>query len=204
MTDELPNPGAPLSRRERKKQETRQRILEAALTLMAERGYDAVKVEEIAAAADIANATFFLHFPTKASLIAAFNEQVSEKIADRLSDFDFGAIEQLELLRAILLDEWSRRGALLRRIMLDAAAQDSVSFSESSASLVGLVEDIVRRGQAAGALAADFDAQVVAQSLVAAWRAAALDWARTGDAARARLANRQALDLILFGAAAGD
>ena len=69
------------SRRERKKTETRARILNAAIALMAERGYDAVKIEDIAARADIANATFFLHFPTKASLLTAFNEQVARKIA---------------------------------------------------------------------------------------------------------------------------
>ncbi|MEL7485761.1 MAG: helix-turn-helix domain-containing protein, partial [Pseudomonadota bacterium] len=113
----------PISRRERKKQETRRRILEAALALFSERGYDAVKIGDIAKSADVANATFFLHFPTKAALIAAFNEQVCEKIADRLGEFQLGAVEQLELLRALVLDEWSRHGDLLRQIVADAAAQ---------------------------------------------------------------------------------
>jgi len=195
-----PTPSAQISRRERKKRETRLRILDAAIALMTERGYDKVKVEEIAARADVANATFFLHFPTKASLVTAFNEQVAEKIGERLKGFDLGAVEKLELLRAIVLDEWSRHGDLLRRIVADAASQDSGAFVESSASLIALVAGIVAEGQARDELSRDFDAVVVAQSLDAAWRAATLEWAITGDARRVRRANRQALDLILRGA----
>ncbi len=193
-------PATQISRRERKKRETRLRILDAAITLMSERGYDSVKVEEIASRADVANATFFLHFPTKASLVTAFNEQVAEKIGERLSGFDLGAVEKLELLRAIVLDEWSRHGDLLRKIVADAAAQDAGAFVESSASLITLVAGIVAEGQAKGEFSPDFDPLVVAQSLDAAWRAATLQWATTGDARRVRRANRQALDLILRGA----
>ncbi|MEL7489992.1 MAG: TetR/AcrR family transcriptional regulator [Pseudomonadota bacterium] len=188
-----------LSRRERKKSETRARILSAAFELMTERGYDNVKIGEIAERADVANATFFLHFPTKAALVSAFNEQVAEKIVERLGEFDLGAVEQLELLRAILLDEWSRHADLLRQIVIDAAAQDQKAFSDTSASLIALVEDIVRKGQAAGDFSKAFDADIVAQSLLASWRAATLNWAIHGDAERARAANRQTLDLILQG-----
>lgn len=91
---------APASRRARKKGETRRKILNAALELMAARGYDGVKVEDICAKADVANATFFAHFPTKAALIAAFNEDVAERIAERLAGFSLPAVDRLELARA--------------------------------------------------------------------------------------------------------
>jgi len=187
-------------RRERKKGETRARILNAAIALMTERGYDAVKVEDIAARADIANATFFLHFPTKASLLAAFNEQVALKIAERLEGYSLGAVEKLELVRALVLDEWSRHGDLLRRIVADAATQDGSGLIASSESLADLVSDIVREGQQADELSPEFDAGLVATALVSAWRASTVQWATTGDGAAARRANREALDLILKGA----
>lgn len=188
------------TRRERKKQETRLRILEAALTLMAEKGYDAVKVEDICARADVANATFFAHFPTKSALIVAFNEDVAERLRERLEGYDLPAVERLELLRALMLDEWTARAELLRAIVADAAAQDAAAFAESSTSLVALVARIVAEGQEAGELSRDFDARLVAQCLVGAWRAGTLEWARTGDGAQARKANREALDLVLHGA----
>lgn len=188
------------SRRERKKGETRARILDAALALMAERGYDAVTIDEIATRADVANATFFLHFPTKASLIAAFNELVSAKIAERLEGYEASAVEKLEMLRALVLDEWSRHGDLLRRIVADAAGEDRGALIEASASLVAAVAAIVAQGQRTQELSREFDAEGVASALVSAWRAATLQWAASGDARRAVRANREALDLILRGA----
>ncbi|MFC6886685.1 MULTISPECIES: TetR family transcriptional regulator [Actinomadura] len=54
--------------RERKKEQTRQRIAAVALRLFTERGFDSVTVNEIAEAAEVAKATLFAYFPTKESL----------------------------------------------------------------------------------------------------------------------------------------
>ncbi|TNY38102.1 TetR/AcrR family transcriptional regulator [Thermomonospora catenispora] len=55
--------------RQRKKEQTRRRIAAVALRLFTERGYDAVTVNEIAEAAEVAKATLFAYFPTKESLV---------------------------------------------------------------------------------------------------------------------------------------
>jgi AcrR family transcriptional regulator len=55
--------------RERKKQRTRQVIAEVALRLFAERGFEAVTVNEVAEAAGVAKVTLFKYFPTKESLV---------------------------------------------------------------------------------------------------------------------------------------
>lgn len=76
MTEEL-------GRRERKKQRTRQALVEAAVRLFQEKGYEQTTVAEIAAAADVTARTFFLHFPTKEDVLLA-NAQVRADIGLRV------------------------------------------------------------------------------------------------------------------------
>jgi AcrR family transcriptional regulator len=61
--------------RARKKRAARESIAATASRLFAERGFDAVTVAEIAAAADVSEKTVFNHFPTKEDLAFAGREQ---------------------------------------------------------------------------------------------------------------------------------
>jgi AcrR family transcriptional regulator len=54
--------------RERKKQKTRELIVEAARSLFTERGFDAVTVADVAASAEVSVGTVFNYFPTKEDL----------------------------------------------------------------------------------------------------------------------------------------
>ena len=55
--------------RERKKQQTRATIAAAAVELFASRGFESVKVAEIAVRSNVSEATVFNYFPTKEDLI---------------------------------------------------------------------------------------------------------------------------------------
>lgn len=77
----------PPGRRERKKAATRQKIADTALHLFLERGYDAVGIRDVAAAADVAVTTLFAHFPSKEALVfdldADFERQLTHAVTDR-------------------------------------------------------------------------------------------------------------------------
>ncbi|GAB2632681.1 TetR/AcrR family transcriptional regulator [Prescottella soli] len=62
-----------LGRRERNKQQTRGRLLDAARLLFAERGVVGTTVEEIADQAGVSRATFFNYFHTKDELLGALH-----------------------------------------------------------------------------------------------------------------------------------
>ncbi|MFH8614657.1 TetR family transcriptional regulator [Streptomyces sp. NPDC017979] len=54
--------------RERKKERTRRALSDAAIALFVTKGFDAVSVAEVAAAADVSKPTLFRYFPTKEDL----------------------------------------------------------------------------------------------------------------------------------------
>jgi TetR/AcrR family transcriptional regulator, regulator of mycofactocin system len=57
--------------RDLKRQETRQRLLDAGMGLFAEQGYNRTTTAQIAEAAGVTERTFFRHFPTKTDLVLA-------------------------------------------------------------------------------------------------------------------------------------
>lgn len=76
--------------RERKKQQTRQRIAEAAMGLFVAQGFDETTVAQIAAEADVAVKTVFNYFPAKEDLFFDRPDEVEtqwrEAVADRRPD----------------------------------------------------------------------------------------------------------------------
>lgn len=68
----------------RRKRETRQRLLEAALRLMAKKGMEGVAINEITEAADVGFGSFYNHFESKEAIYGAVMEWVFEDFADAL------------------------------------------------------------------------------------------------------------------------
>ena len=75
-----------ISRRERKKDETRERITQAAIELFTERGYEATTVDDIAAKADVAKGTFFNYFQRKEAVFDALAEQKAQEMEEVTRD----------------------------------------------------------------------------------------------------------------------
>jgi AcrR family transcriptional regulator len=72
--------------RERKKQRTREQIIEAAMGLFAERGYHATTIADIATAADVAPRTFFSYFPSKEAVVFHNVDRDLDGLASALRD----------------------------------------------------------------------------------------------------------------------
>jgi AcrR family transcriptional regulator len=72
-------------RRERKKQRTREALIEAAFTLFAEKGFEATTVEEIADMVDVSSRTFFRYFSSKEDVVLTYQEEQFTAMKDALS-----------------------------------------------------------------------------------------------------------------------
>ena len=85
--------------RERKKQQTRARIVEAAFALFEERGYQATTLADIAAAAEIAPRTFFSYFPSKEAVVFHNFEAILASVREAVDGRPEGE-STLDLLRS--------------------------------------------------------------------------------------------------------
>jgi AcrR family transcriptional regulator len=89
--------------RERKKEQTRQRITEAAHRLFGERGFDEVTVAQVARAAEVAEATLFNYFPTKEDLFYSGLEAFGDRLIDAVRQRPVGE-PAVVTVRSFLLD----------------------------------------------------------------------------------------------------
>jgi AcrR family transcriptional regulator len=72
--------------RERKKQRTREQIIDAAMGLFAERGYHATTIADIATAAEVSPRTFFSYFPSKEAVVFHNVDRDLDGLASALRD----------------------------------------------------------------------------------------------------------------------
>ncbi len=72
------------SRRERKKEETRRRILEASFKLFVEQGFENTTIDQIAEEADIGKGTFYNYFPTKEAVLFEFMEDIGRRRGEKI------------------------------------------------------------------------------------------------------------------------
>lgn len=68
----------------RKSEETRQRILQAALGVFRERGFEAATMREVAAAAGMAVGAAYYYFPAKDAIVFAFYEEAQQTMQPAL------------------------------------------------------------------------------------------------------------------------
>ena len=71
--------------RERQRQETRARLLQAAISEFSARGFDRTSVADIARAANVSRPAFYAHFPTKEHVLFELQWKLELELCDRIS-----------------------------------------------------------------------------------------------------------------------
>lgn len=106
--------------RDRRKQETRARIVRVAAELFATRGIDAVTVDEIASAAEVGKGTIYNYFRVKEDVVAAFLLDLERAAFARVEDLPREGMTAAEALDAFawgLLEAKSAHHAFVRAFM---------------------------------------------------------------------------------------
>ncbi len=188
------------SRRARKKAVTRREIYGAAMRLFRRRGFDAVTIDAICDAADVARGTFFLHFPTKAALLYEWNSEVADDFRARLAEPRGSALAELERLVDMVSERLRADSEIMAALLREYFSTPLPSLTEARArnrDLQDLIEGIIARGQERGELRASV-APALAVATFLSVSNAILSGAlppRTSD----REARRQFFEVVLHG-----
>jgi AcrR family transcriptional regulator len=133
------------NRFERRRERTRQELLDAAVRVLADKGVSATKIADIAAAADVGVGTFYLYFPTKDALFDAVVEETIAQLKEVLDAARASAAEPVARVHAT--------NAAFCRFAAENRHVFKIVFGHAAA-----YHDVVRRAQAL--FAADIETQI--------------------------------------------
>jgi len=144
-------------RQQRRKAETRQRLLDAASLLFAERGFEATRPQDIARHADVAIGTFYLHFGDRREAFVAVAARAAEELMERARDRvdeSAGFEERLRVFLECLLDYTEEKPGVVRAAFVDEGVIGGTSHGES---LRDRLADALARGIEAGMEQGEFN-----------------------------------------------
>jgi AcrR family transcriptional regulator len=165
--------------RERKKRLMRQQLSDTATEMFVERGFDAVRVTEIADACGVSEKTVFNYFPTKESLVLDLGDAIEGALRTTLADPSLPPVQaalriladQLTALtawlaaqqdRALAVERFRRFGALIRSTPSLRAYQ-----RDTTERLIGVAAEVLARR--AGLSPTDPEPQIAASALLGLW-----------------------------------
>ena len=154
--------------RERKKQETREALVRAALELFADRGSDETTLAEIADAAGVSTRTIFAYFPSKEDILFATTETMCDALGQALAERPDGT-DALTVLREFILASVDKKSDLDHKLGQVIAADPTLA-NHKRARILRMQEELAAAiAKDLGVGPDDLRPQVAAASISAAF-----------------------------------
>lgn len=177
-------------------------MIEAALRLFRERGYEATTVEQIAEAADVAKGTFFNYFETKEAILPALVEwrlQALETALEPGQGAPASPTARIHLALRLVAEDPLADPTLARQILPAMMRQGQLPEHRPGRALNQLLSELVQQAQAAGEIRSDIDASLIACVIMAAFFQQVMLW--RSESRSLPQALDQTMDMILNGIA---
>jgi AcrR family transcriptional regulator len=173
-----------VGRRERKKEETKQRIFVTAVQLFNEKGFDATTIDEIAERADVAKGTFFNYFPRKESLLQYLAEQWLDAAEETASQTRRPAAERIVEMftsAAVAYGENRDLARALAHFSMEQLGAPMPELEGGDQRLDRLFDRVFREGQERGEFRSDVDAFAARGALGSVFIGTLMWWIGTRD-----------------------
>jgi AcrR family transcriptional regulator len=165
-----------MNRMDRRKQEVRDRILGAAFDLFLVHGVSATTLEDICERADVANRTFFNHFPTRHDMMRALADERLFNLHDVVFD---RANEPIPTRLIGLFDDIAatlgKSSDTYREVIAEMLAAAGYGIQRGFA-LHDTFLELVKEGVARGEVGVRHDAQTLADIIVGALTGGIVNW----------------------------
>lgn len=179
---------APLGRREKRKQELRTRIEDAAYRLFKAQGIDETSIEQICAEADVARRTFYGHFPNKHALLGGLGisrvYSQCEPMLRALMANHQTTRERLEGMIDYIETNFAGYQEIDRQLFLlgpAAFAENREQQREVSSSAMESFTRLIEAGRELDDVRTDFSPEIMASTVVGTLNMLTMSWAMDDD-----------------------
>lgn len=104
---------------------SRERIIEAAIEIFADKGFHEALVEEITRASKVSKGAFYLHFPTKQAMFLELLDTLARRLTGRVDDAiarESGSVARLDAALTTILDAFASHRSIARLVLTQAGA----------------------------------------------------------------------------------
>lgn len=175
-----------LTRRERRKLEVRNRIIEAAVELFDRDGFAATKVASICERADIAHKTFFNHFPAKQDLLREIASVYLGGLLEELEETrkqPGSTRDRIHFFFEMIAENSENLGPMRRELVTEVVhvIHESGSETEHALKLQHAFGSIIAEGVANGDVTDQHDPDTLTDMLMGAFYALMFNWSNLDD-----------------------
>ncbi|MFI1967745.1 TetR family transcriptional regulator [Streptomyces cinnamoneus] len=169
-----------------RRQNTRRKLFEAAVTLIAEQGFSSTTVDEIAERAGVAKGTVYYNFASKTVLFEELLKHGIELLtaalqaaADESAERGGSRVDALDAMIRAGLDFITRYPSLTQLYVAELWRTNRAwqsTLMQVRQKAIAVIESVLREAVAAGELSGDIDVPLTASALFGMVLVAALDW----------------------------
>jgi TetR/AcrR family fatty acid metabolism transcriptional regulator len=182
-----------------------ERILDAAIEVIAEKDFHHARVADIASRAGVADGTVYLYFKNKNHILRAAIDAAFAHFSERVSQAMVTAenpLEQLAIIARLHLETLTGRRSLAVIIQREVrqSAKFIAQFSHPAlVDYINMVRDTIRRGQEAGLIRHEVSDRMAALCFFGTLDELISSWLFTGKAIDPEQTAAQVIDLLLHG-----
>lgn len=194
----------PIDKRRCTAQENRAKIMDSAIKLFQQYGFESVTIDAIVKAAGFSRGTFYKLFVSKEDIVISYmahwNQLYEEYYHQELEHSQHSAPEQIRRLAEYILEVSTRGGQAFQRIAIASGMRDALlaeKISKADAPITKILQHVLADGQAQGTITAQYSAAELTEMIYIILEGTALRWAGRYNSQSIETVSENAINMLV-------